>query len=233
MVAAAPARSRRRTSLISRFRRASNLEDIRAASERRVALGRLIYWLGVTTIQALDLVVDIASVATYYFDGASTDEEYGLLGQHDGRAYAIVNVNGTLRRVGCSTAEALDSTNTTWEKLDLRMGATFDVCFVLQAAASLIVSGMVLRSIAPLLTRSYDAYRGGRDGAKAKGAGRGKKDANFELRKRVAASKAATADGAEKVSGAGAPDFYFGESRCATSPQIPSTVNPHRRTQSL
>ena len=226
MVAAAPARSRRRrrSSLISRFRRRSNLDDFRAASEQRVALGHLIYWLGVTIIQTLDLVVDIASVATYYFDGASTDEEYGLLGQHDGRAYAIVNVNGTLRRVGCSTEEALDSTNTTWEKLDLRMGATFDVCFVLQAAASLIVSGMALQSIAPLLTRSYDAYRGGGDGAEAKGAGRGNKNASFKLRKRVAASNA-VAQTDRKGQWCGSL-FCFGQSFVPPPPQTSPTVNP-------
>ena len=199
MVAAAPARSRRRTSLISRFRRQSNLEDIRAASERRVARGRLIYWLGVTTIQALDLVVDIASVATYYFDGASTDEYGMLIAQQDGRAYATANVNGTLGRIGYSTMEALGSTDTTWEELDVRMGVTFDICFVLQAVASLIVSGMALQSIVPLLKRSYDAVNGGEDGAEAKDEGRGNKGASFKLRKRVAASKAAAVDGAEKV----------------------------------
>ena len=126
----------------------------------------------------------------------------------------------------------MDSTNTTWEKLDLRMGATFDVCFVLQAAASLIVSGMALQSIAPLLTRSYDAYRGGGDGAKAKGAGRRKKDANFKLRKRVAASKAAAADGAEKVSGAGAPDFYFGERVVCHLPPNTSHSQPSQKKRS-
>ena len=234
MVAAAPARSRRRrrTSLISRFRRRSNLDDLRAASEQRVALGRLIYWLGVTTIQTLDLVVDIASVATYYFDGASTDE-YGLLGQHDGRAHAIVNVNGTVRRVGYSTAEALNSTNTTWEKLDLRMGATFDVCFVLQAAASLIVSGMALQSIVPLLKRSHDAVGGGGYGAEAKDARTGNnKDATFKLRERVAASKAAAADGAGKVSGAGAPDFYFGERVVCHLPPNTSHSQPSQKKRS-